>query len=300
MKTIAVFFDAPGYDDYPFNDDYYKVAYHELATLMRAKGGMLVIVRDQKTYLGSNRFSGSWNFDGTTFIRSDEPIIVDLIYDKGHFMPDADAQMSNDRDMDDICVNKFRTFETFPDLSPLSITVRSKEELHDALPRFGDMVVAKPLDLEGGKGVIIDKPSAIETSVKDFPYLLQEFIDTSGGIPGLVEGMHDFRMVGVNGTIVTAYIRTPPPGKMTANVSLGGKQIEVDIAKIPDDARALFEKVDTVFSRYPRRAYSVDCARLKDGTWKIIELNSKPAISPLWQGPNHVLYHEALATALLS
>lgn len=300
MKTIAVFFDAPGYSDYPFNDQYYVDAYHEIATRMQKKGGKLIIVRDQKTYKGNNVFAGSWDFDGKTFVRNDAAVTVDLIYDKGHFVPDASARMSNDRAMDEICVDKFKTFEMFPEASPLTLFVSNKEEFDAALKKFTDMVVAKPVNLEGGYGVFIGPVSEVAAKVTTFPYILQEFMDTSGGIPGLVEGMHDFRMVGVDGTIVASYIRTPPPGKMTANVSQGGKQVEVRPDAIPAEARALFDMVDARFNKYGRRVYSVDCARLRDGTWKIIELNSKPAVSPVSQGPNHEIYQERLSDALLS
>jgi len=300
MKTAAVFFDDPGYNDYPFDDDYYVAAYHELAGLMHRKGGQLLIVRDQKTYLGGNDFSRYWAFDGTTFQPHEERVTVGMIYDKGYFVGDKGARLLNDAEMNDICTDKFKTYGLFSDLSPRTVVVHDEGELERELEKFGGIVVAKIPDSEGGEGVFIDTPDIIRKSIPSYPYLLQEFIDTSKGIPGLTNGMHDLRMVGVNGEIVTAYVRVPGEGKKISNISMGGSQVDIGVAAVPEGARALFSEVDRRFSKYPRRVYSADVALNSDGVWKIIEINSKPGLTRTEHGPDHARFHDLLSDLLLS
>src|SRR6185436_9953431 len=140
----------------------------------------------------------------------------------------------------------------------------------------------------------------IAQSIHSFPYLIQEFIDTSAGVPGIVEGIHDFRIVAVSGEPVVCYVRTPPPGKKLANVAQGGKEIHVTLDRIPQEALALFQQVDDALARFPKRVYSVDMGRNVDGRWMIIELNSKPGLTPKHWGPDNVRFMELLADTLLS
>lgn len=302
MKTIAVFFDKPGYDDYPFNHEEYVVAYHELAPMIVKRGGRFVIVRSQASYKGNNVFSGYWLFNGTAFERHEEDIAVDVIYDKGHFVPDDAAKLSNDRELTDICTDKFRSYREFPALCPATHLVKNKEELLAILKAKDPKatIVAKPVDLEEGIGVMIATPDVIASSVEKFPYLLQDFIDTSGGIPGIVDGIHDMRMIVIDGEIVVSYVRTPPPGKMAANVSLGGQEIEVPLETLPGDAKKVVATVEEKFSQYVPRAYSVDVGLDADGTWKIIELNAKTGLSPISKGKNYEHYLNRLADVLAS
>ncbi len=300
MKTVAVFFDDPGYDDYPFDDDYYVQAYHQMAKILQEKGGTLVIVRGQDSYLGDNRFTHCWRFDGETFRREDGPVDVDIIYDKGYFKNDAAATLLNDAEMNEICTDKFKTYQLFKEFSPMTFLIHDKKELDEKLALFNDIVVAKIPDSEGGEGVFIDTPDVIREKVTVFPYILQEFMDTSGGIPGLVDGMHDLRMVGINGTIVVSYVRAPGKGKKVSNVSQGGTQIDFPLSELPPDAVDFFKKVDAMFSRFPRRVYSADCGRMKDGSWKVIELNSKPGLTQASTNADHRRFVELLCDALLS
>lgn len=300
-KTIGVFFDDPREDGYPLDKEYYRTAYAELAETIASKGGELVVVRGQESYRGNNRFSHFWDLRDHTMKRHDEEIEVDLMYDKGHFVHDPHARLLNDPEMDEICVNKWKTYEMFTEHCPFTAIIQSQKELHDALEAIQtELVVAKPLDGEEGHGVFIEPASAITAKIQTFPYLLQEFIDTSGGIPGIVEGTHDLRIICIGSEIVLCFVRTPPPGKLLANVAQGGRKIEIQIQDIPKEALLLHSEVESVFSRFKRRVYSIDCGRSKDGTWKIIELNSKPGATCRSEGKTNVHFQESLADILLS
>ncbi|UPA22003.1 hypothetical protein K8942_02950 [Candidatus Peribacteria bacterium] len=301
MKTIAVYFTDPHFNGYPFNKEEYRSAYHDLAAMIAEKGGRFVIVRGLDTYREGMTFSRYWAFENDDFRLHDEPISVDMMYDKGEdFVGDANTRFANDPAFDAVCSDKELTAEMFPDLVPVTFVAHAASELDGVLQKIPtDTVVAKPIDGAEGRGIFIESKKDIAKHVTDFPYLIQEFVDTSDGIPGLVDGMHDFRMVCINGEVVVSYIRTPAEGLRISNVSLGGKETEVLIGDIPDEALNMMKIVDAKLSRYPRRIYSADFARGKGGNWRLIELNAKVGLSPLSMGKNYRHFYEKLTDLLL-
>lgn len=301
MKTVAVYFTDPDYDGYPFTKEEYRDSYRDLARIVAQKGGQFVIVRGLDTYKGKMNFSHYWKFENDDFHFYDEPITVDILYDKGEdFPPDPDVLFLNDPAFDAVCSDKQQTALMFPTIVPKTIIVSSKEELADALDQLKtETVVAKPIDGAEGRGIFIESKQEIQQHVTEFPYLLQEYIDTSGGIPGLVEGLHDFRMISIDGEIVVSYIRIPKEGLLIANISMGGKEIEVLPEDIPKEALELYRMVDQMLSMYPKRVYTVDVARDKSGDWKLIELNGKPGLSPISMGKSYETFYDRLANLLL-
>ncbi len=305
MRKIGVFFDPPDYDDYPFNQEEYSIAYHELARKLHDKGGEFWIVRGQETFLGGNRFSHGWRFDGREFVHADKPVELDLVYDKstkikGYFKADASTDVINDRELDDLCVDKWKTYQLFPEYSPKTAFVDGRDQLEDVLRDFpDDNIVMKPVDGEEGRGVIIGPKRAILEAKPEYPVLVQEFLDTSGGIPGIIESLHDLRLHSIGGELVFAYIRSPAPGKLLANVAQGGTEREVLIKDVPKEALQIFRDIDARLTRFPRRVYSIDIGRGKQGAWKVIELNSKPGLSYQGRGPGYRMFQEKLAEAFL-
>ncbi len=301
MKKIGVFFDAPGYHEYPFDIEEYVVAYDELATEFARQGGQFFIVRGQDTFLGNNRFSRGWRFGNAEFEAVEEPITLDVIYDKGHFVSDGASAVLNDRELDDLCVDKWKTCQRFPEYSPHTELVHDEKELRAALKKFPeDRIVFKPKDGEEGKGVIIGSAADILAAESQFPALVQEFIDTSGGIPGIADGLHDLRLHSICGEMVLAFVRTPAEGKLVANVSQGGTETEVPADKVPADVMKIFRDIDSRLSHYPKRVFCVDLGRGHDGVWKLIELNSKPGLSADWRGGGYRLFKQKLVDVFLA
>ena len=182
----------------------------------------------------------------------------------------------------------------------MSIIVTSAEKLDECIEKIpGSIIVAKPTDQTGGAGVFIGNKKEIVPQIKEFPYIIQEYIDTSEGIPGLIDSTHDLRLVSLQGEVVLAFIRTPPPGNILANVSKGGSLIEVMKKDIPEGALAIFKSVDTALSHFKQRIYSIDMGRNSDGRWMIIELNSRPALFSAKQGKTFEYFQEKLADLLL-
>lgn len=299
--VIGAFFDAPGQYDYPFDGEFYRTVYTQLEECIRKSGGKLLIVRSQDTYLGNNVFSGAWKFSGRDLVAVPGPVTIDVIWNKGHLNSSPGDRVVNDPALDALCTDKWLSYELVPDLHPKTFLLMSAADVPTALSGLGTaFAVAKPVDAEGGAGVIIGPKDQVAVSIPSFPYVLQEFVDTSHGIPGIVDGMHDFRILSIAGAVSLCYVRTPPPNEMTANVSRGGREIEVLAENVPAEALAVFTQVDAKLRGFKNRIYTVDMGLDHDGTWKLFELNAKPGFSPRETGPSYALFYQSLADFLLS
>ena len=300
-KRIGVYFDDPAFDDYPFTIDEYRKGYLDLACRIHNANADFAIVRSQESYLGSNEFQGGWIYTGEKFVRTEERITLDIIFNKGHFLGETSASVLNDPAFDALCTDKWASYQLAPEHFPLTFLVQTPEELREALSRISSpLVVAKPLDQSQGRGVFIGARKEVEPQIDTFPYLVQAFIDGSRGIPGLVEGIHDFRMIVIRGAIFASYIRTPPGSELIANVALGGIEIDVPIVAIPKEARAIFDAIDAHLQHVQNRLYSIDLARDIDGVWKIIELNSQPGSPSPSSGNTFDSYQNALSDLLMT
>lgn len=299
MRKVGVFFTAPGEYDYPFTSQEYIDCYHQLDDLLAARGAELWIVRDPATYLGGNRFRGSWRYKDGVLTRHEGEIDLDIIFNRGRLMADDKATVINEPELEEICTDKFKSYELIPEHCPRTALVKNREEAEAAVKQMRtDSVVAKPLDLEEGHGVFMCPKKDIVAKIPSFPYLIQELLDLSGGIPGIVEGVHDFRIILVRGEVIVAYVRQAKKGSLLANVAQGGKMWEVPREEIPQAALEIVRRVDQKFKRFAQRVYSVDLGLDADGQWKIIELNSKPGLSLMEQDPGAKRYLEVLAELL--
>ncbi len=301
MKTVAVFFTLPLADDYPFDAEVYRTVYRQLARLIAGRGGRLYVVRDQKTFLGGNTFSQAWVFDGDWFTHVPGPVTVGLVWNKGVFLGDAATNVINDPELDRIATDKWETYRLFPDLHPHTRIIRNPDEWAHGLEELTSRVlVVKPVDGEEGKGVIIGPRDEIRRTPPPFPSLLQEFLDTSKGIPDIVEGMHDFRIVLLGGEVALAYIRTPPAGEQAANVARGGQEFDIPLQDIPAGALELAAAVDARFTRFTRRIYTIDMGLNDSGRWQLFEINAKPGLTPDETGDGYRVFNRKLADFLLA
>ena len=302
MRSILVFFDAPAPDGYPFNNEEYRQSYREFALLLKKKGARFFIARGPAAYRGGNTFSSGWEYDmNGELVAQSEQIVADVIYNKGHLACDKLGLVINDPELDALCTDKKRTADLLPEISPRTRVVRSAADLDRSLQALSTpRVVAKPVDGEGGDGVFIGLKEEVRGKITTFPYLLQDFIDTHAGIPGIVEGSHDFRMLCVRGKLIQAFVRTPPPGGLLPNVAQGGSTHEVALEKVPASALEIFRMVDSRLSHFPDRVYSIDLGLHQGDVWKLFELNSRPALFSCARGEGFVRFHEALADVLLT
>lgn len=299
MTTVAIFFQEPGALDYPLNKEKYLRHIGQLVGAIEALGAAASIVRHQSTYLGSGQFTKSWTLNAGQVTAAGE-VQADIVFDKGLFKGDGTVPVLNGPEITDLCTDKYQTFKVFQDFSAQTYWVNSDSELREALSALpGEYRVVKPVDGLEARNVHIGPKEVLEQQGCPYPCLVQEFLDSQEGIPGIVSGVHDFRVALLNGEIVHAFVRTPPPGEFIASVSRGAQLTVVEnLECIPPVIMELVATIDDHMAAYGDRFYGIDLA-LVQGRPKIIELNSRVSI---WDNAQHPVFahtKEKLAEVLV-
>lgn len=261
-------------------------------------------VLTRRTYRGSGIFDGGWQFNNGVFSLEEKTIKIDLIYDLtgGVEFPPPPGEKGiifvNRRDFKILAGDKRLNYQVIGEFMPTTYWVGKKENLVRILPQIkSDWVVLKPCHGLKGIGVFIGPKSEafdFEFSEKYPLYIAQEFVDTSGGIKGLVRGEHDLRVVIVNGRVVWSHVRTPPPGKLTANVAQGGAIKEIDYHKqAPPAVKKIVSQIIPKFIKdYDNPIFSVDFGIGPDGP-KVLEINDRIGF-PRWEMKNRDKFLRAL------
>lgn len=305
MKAkIGVCFSKPLKGNEPLSDIGLKLpTYLRLLELCQPKGWQ-VYVLTKRTYRGGGIFAGGWQFNRDVFLLEKDLIKIDLVFDLtgGVEFPPAQEERSiifvNRRDFKVLAADKWLSYQALVEFMPTTYWIGKKENLVRVLPRVkSDWVVLKPCNGLKGIGVFIGPRSEafdFEFSEKYPLYIVQEFIDTSGGIRGLVGGKHDLRVVVVNGRVAWSHVRTPPPGKLMANVAQGGTIKEIDYNKqAPSAVKKIVSQIIPKFIKnYDNPIFSVDFGISPDGP-KVFEINDRIGF-PRWEMKNRDTFLKAL------
>lgn len=254
------------------------------------KEGWEVYVLTRKTYKGDGIFEGAWLFNNGKFEKKDEAVKVDLVYDRtgGTKFPPVKDKLNviNRRDFKILCWDKWRAYAEIGKYMPKTVWVGGHENLETAISGVRtDWVVLKPYNGLKGIGVFIgpkNESRHFKFIGKNPKYIAQEFVDTSGGVPKIAEGLHDLRIAIVNGKAVWCHVRTPPKGTFAANVAQGGTLTEVDYDRIPNSVKKIVGIIsESFYNNYDNPSYSLDFGIGKDGVPKIFEINDQIGF-PLW------------------
>jgi predicted ATP-grasp superfamily ATP-dependent carboligase len=282
MKVVGTYFTFPGKLDYPFNEEVYYQGYQELSERCKKHDIRLIFVRGEESYLGDLTFSHGTEFVDGQLVDIEHPIKVDLIYNKCRGLAPKSLptkNIINSPELDEICSNKFVTYETLPDhvIPTFKISAENYAEVLTTLP--SDDLLIKPLDGEEGQGIErISKGSFTPNLIQgNQHYVVQPFIDTSHGIPGVCEGPHDLRLILFNGKPTLSFLRQPKAGGYISNVGQGGSLRSVDLAHIPTEAFDVAREVDAALQKFFPRVYTIDLVFGEEKVW-VVELNSRPGL----------------------
>lgn len=287
MPTVAIYFSDPDVRGYPFNAKFigeqFIEVYSWLSRDLRAAGIDVYIVRGN-SYLGDGCFASGWILADSKFTAVADEINADLIFnrdDKNTIPYIDDCKVVNHPDFDNLCVDKLATVEAFPVMSPLTARLTGFADFEARSDEFGDeLVVLKKNFDSSGRGIFILPANQVSADL--YPdwdgVLLQEFLDSSMGIPGVVEGYHDLRVTVVNGQPANAFLRIPAEGSLLANISLGGSGRELELSDVPDQVMDYVKDVVAFADqKYKPYIFSADFMNTQKG-YKLIELNSRPGL----------------------
>lgn len=296
---------------YPFGKSQYLEAYIEMIEYMRGRGINVFIIRGE-TYLWNGIFSSAWNLVKKSDARYDfeekRNIYIDMILDRSDslykYIVD-DIRIINHKKITQLCSDKILTFEAFSKISPKTAYIHSFQELEQTIQYFDlkwdDMIVLKKNFWLHGNGVFIWKVSEIASDYYDdwSDILVQEFIDSSGGIPSLVSGLHDIRINVVWWKMTHAFIRTPQEGSYLANVAQGGSVTTVAISDLPQEILDCMKQIIHTMNQIdPIHIFAADFVYW-GAKFYLIELNSFPGVGHSSKTKNYWDFNGAICELIL-
>jgi glutathione synthase/RimK-type ligase-like ATP-grasp enzyme len=251
-------------------------------------------VLTRKTYLGKGIFDGVWHYTANKFVQERQKIRIDLVYDRTGgviFPPEHDLlKVVNIRQFKILCWDKWKTFAQIGQYMPKTFWVVKFSDHVQILDKIkDDWVVLKPYNgLKGLDIYIGPKSEAVKfTANPKKLYIAQEFIDTSGGVPGITGSLHDIRIVIISSQPVWSHVRVPPEGSFKANAAGGGILREIDYdSDVPEKIKEVVDLISQKFYReYDNPVYSLDFGIGKDGRPYIFEINDQIGF-PRWEMKN--------------
>lgn len=290
MKKVLILFGKGDWKKIkPFKDKAYQCSYEYFYSLCEESGiEMLRASYDWYDYENS-LFKYAWTFnerDGWKRVNNIKP---DLIYDKTKSSTEAyykkeliskNYRFVNNLRFTRILDDKLITSLIFHKWSKKSWIINNQKKLINILPKIkSQKFVIKPISESGGKNVkILNKGESLEEIAFGNDYLVQEFIDSSSGVPGVSEHMHDLRLVIINDKLSYSYIREPKEGNYLANLSQGGSLSIVPKNNIPRSLDPIIRCANKVFETFTSRIYSIDFMFDENKRPWIVELNSMPGL----------------------
>ena len=262
MKKVLILFGKSNWkNSQPFSNKDYQYSYEFFYTLCK-KHGIQMYRASYEWYDYQNHvFKHAWiyNGPGANWSRVND-IIPDIIYDKTKGRAEVyykkeligkNFTIINDLTFTRIIDDKFLTSLIFSQWSKESHIVRNQKELFLCTQKIQTpMAVLKPISASGGSGIQIFKKESVSKISFHGEYILQEFIDSSRGVPNVKTGLHDLRLVFVNDSLIYSYIRTPRPDSYLANLAQGGSLTIVPIEKLPDSLFPIIKHSQKVFSSF--------------------------------------------------
>lgn len=307
----AVIISTPRENDgaVAFEKDIYREAYTNFSKLALREGVALYRASARWYDAATGTFRTAWHWNGSDWVVA-RAITPTVIYDKAAMnaetMPIKDAllehcPMINHPRFSLHAGSKLEVSRAFKEFAKPYYQATSREELADILARLPDtLVVTKPERGNSGEGVFIaTKTEVLERAT--FPMLVQEFIDSNHGIPGVMRGLHDLRLIYCDETLVYAYYRTPKTGSYLANVAQGGKQTMLAEGNIPDSVWPVVRAVQSHYAEFSPKIYTIDLIFDHAGKPWIVELNTMPGLYPDESERPHIgKLYQAIVRALKS
>ena len=233
-------------------------------------------------------FSEAWTNKNKKWIK-EKNVKPDIIFDRSpHLLCESKTKekmaskfvFANDPVFYQFGKSKFLTYLVFKNFMPKTRIAYSFNELKNNLKYIKtDKIVIKPDVGAGGEGVeIINRREINKIKINKYPVVVQEFVDSSKGIKGLVDGIHDLRIIFLNQKPILSYIRQPKSGYIS-NVSLGGIRRIIPLSKIPDNLILALDEIVDKLKCFNNIFYSVDFFFDKNQKFYIIEINPSPSIN---------------------
>lgn len=235
-------------------------------------------------------FIKGWAYRNKKWLKIEEPIFADMIYDKVYSKYDYELfslklaisqkiKMFNHPLSRTSLDNKLTQYLILKEFMAPSFLATNQEEFLKEIEKISTKkVVVKPLYGSGGNGIVIEEKEKINIKDLVFPVLLQEFILSEKGIPGFSEKneVSDLRMIFINHKFIYALSRIAKNGSLFTNFHQGATAAFVPEEKIPSQIYSIVEKIIDKLKIFSETQYSLDFIFNNSGEPILVEINSNP------------------------
>ena len=261
------------------------------------------IARDVEMYRASVKwydteagvFKKAWAFREGKWNKIEKDIRPDLIYDKvggSHNYELHNLKMKmvgkckvfNTPLFQTFLNNKISQYVMFGEFMPKTFLALNEKEFIENIKKINsNKVVIKQIYGSGGFGVSIEEKGKINELGREYPLLIQEFIQSTEGIPGFSPAgvVADLRMVYFNHKFSYALSRIAKGKSLFTNFHQGATAVMVPENKIPNDAKVIVQKIVEKLHIFPEALYSIDLMFSNDGRAYVIEMNTTPGLDLL-------------------
>ncbi len=271
--------------DRPFDKQWKCDDYAEYTELLRERD--VDVVCGEYRWYKDGRMEKAFRWNGSEWEKV-EDVELDGIYDlfrhdkeKYELKRDMKEEVGilNDPEVADLCQDKLKTFEKFPEFMPATEKA-SRGNVEEMIEAF-DKAILKPRYGSSGEGIrVIEDMSEYDVEDED-NVLVQEFVEDAE-IPELdVEGPHDLRILVVNDEVVGSYLRIPGEDSVLSNVAQGGSKRYIGLEDVPDSVLDRVEEVADELEEFRPVIYTVDFMIAEEPY--LVELNSQPGV--YYHGP---------------
>lgn len=257
----------------------------------------------RKTYKGNGNFDGVWLFKNGKFERIEKIVKINLVFDwvgDLQFPPKINGglRVVNCRKFKELTCDKWAAYQILKEYMPKTFWVGDLKNAAGVLDRVTtENIVLKPFNGLRGKGIFIgskEKLKEFRPEKENTKFILQEFVDTSNGIPGITPGKHDLRIVVINSEVVWCHVRVPAEGSLLANAAQGGNLTEIDYVRVPESVKKIVKTISGKFyNEYDNPMFSLDFGINEKGEPKIFEINDQIGF-PKWEMKNRDTFLKAL------
>jgi glutathione synthase/RimK-type ligase-like ATP-grasp enzyme len=260
-----------------------RSVYYDFFKMGHTAGHDMFLANGLHCHIDGYTFADTLLYNGKKFIQHNENITADFILDRSGslaFPGDKLIRVLNPLQFKSFCASKIAMHTILADVMPKTFFIRSTIDLQNICLLLDEhhTYVLKPSTGLGGKGIIFGTPTEISRqSIEiDKEYVLQEFVDTSRGIPHITDSYHDLRVVLLDNKIVWITVRTPKKDSLLANVAQGGTIRDITDEALPACVVKTVSTVKNIITKNYSQPllYSIDMG-VSNGRAYVFELNDQ-------------------------
>ncbi len=239
----------------------------------------------------TNCFDRAWTFVDGNWVKINQPICPDVIYDKTKGVYDyldydlkvkinGKIPIFNHPQFQTLLSDKLNQYLIFGEWIPRTKFIADEEAFYNYIDKYEaeSKLVIKPTQGSGGDGVVIDSVVNLKEKHVNYPILVQDYVEASG-IPGISENgeLADLRLNYFNHKPVFALSRVAAKDSLLTNISQGAEAKQVALSDIPEIVWLTAEKIVEKLKVFGDRThYSLDFIFSENGEPVMLEMNTKP------------------------